>query len=122
MTWMDRHQAAAFRLHLKADGRRVTYCRGEEKKGFTALANDVIVDETAGEGVPVQFQAKTLVFFTKVFPFGEPKDGDTVMLNKHVYDVVRGANGWFFDYEDMSEQTMTVMIQRRKKKEEKCRK
>lgn len=118
MTWMDDKVNGMFRTLLKLDGQAATYVRSEEKKRLRVLVDDVSVEETSADGISRTFQRKVLAFFTKCFPaaIGVPKKGDTVEMKGMTYDVVEGMNGRYFDYEDVSQDTMNVTIQLKGKK------
>lgn len=112
MTRLDEIVERAFRTHLKWDGRKAVYRRGAESAELEVLADTITEEVLTQDGISVARQWKRIVFLTADFPFGKPKEGDSIVLQNAVYRPIQNGNRRYYDFEDASEQMMVVELEK----------
>lgn len=112
-TWLDRKTNDLFNIMLRHDGRSIVYCRGEKKKRLRVLVQDVSEEVVATRGLALARKSKVFCIPAEKFPDKEPPMvGDYIVHEGWVYDVIKGTNSRYFDYEDVSQQVLVVVGQK----------
>ncbi|MDO4571036.1 MAG: hypothetical protein Q4D38_11665 [Planctomycetia bacterium] len=112
MTKLDEIVERAFRTHLRLDGRKALYRRGGESAEMDVLADTITEEVLTQDGINVARQWKRIVFLSSEFPFGKPREGDSVVLQNAVYRPVQNGSRRYYDFEDASEMTMVVELEK----------